>query len=451
MRLNARHPGRISTVLAAILAAHLFALPARADVNTDANALFVQAVQAWEAAGALPAEQTAERLELLQSANRNLEQIITDLPGSDLAVRLITGETLGPITLQGSRDALADLTSQTSGQGCATAPTPDCLIDAAVAAWAMTDEPALRERPPILLIEAMVKADQLDRALAILADYPFAETYYSHMPIVDALGQAGQIDAAMAIVQQAEDPEIRSRLLSHLAAGLATAGRVDEAELILKDLTAPLHRFTVLVSLGQFDQMDALIATAPPDKQDFLLGWMAAAAADAGLIDLAQTTRDRLSVGDDRRLADSRIAKAQARAGLLADAIETLQDISDPLLEILELWRIDPDPAYVAELQKMLGRTPENTASRRSLVFAMNILDPRPEYLAELRLLDSALDAGQIAAPPISDIRLLTLAGHYADAAALVLALPEDAEFANRRSQSIATLAWSMAMDPALR
>jgi hypothetical protein len=81
----------------------------------------------------------------------------------------------------------------------------------------------------------------------------------------------------------------------------------------------------------------------------------------------------------------------------------------------------------------------------------MNILDPRPEYQAELRLLTAAEDAGQIANPPISDIRLLTLAGHYADAAALVLALPEDAEFANRRSQSIATLAWSMAMDPALR
>ena len=42
-------------VLAAAVAGLFAAMPASADVNTDANALFVGAVQAWTAAAAIPA------------------------------------------------------------------------------------------------------------------------------------------------------------------------------------------------------------------------------------------------------------------------------------------------------------------------------------------------------------------------------------------------------------
>ena len=122
-------------VLAAAFAGLFAAMPASADVNTDANALFVGAVQAWTAAAAIPTDDpagAAERAELLETVNRNLDQIIDDLAGSDLAVRLITGETLGPITLHGARDALAQTNAAASGLECAAAPSPACLVQEAL-------------------------------------------------------------------------------------------------------------------------------------------------------------------------------------------------------------------------------------------------------------------------------------------------------------------------------
>ena len=102
---------------ATAVAGFLAATAACADVNTDANALFVRAVQAWTAAAALPADDPGkadERIALLRQVNANLDQIINELPGSDIAVRLITGETLGPITLDGARDALVQISAAVS-------------------------------------------------------------------------------------------------------------------------------------------------------------------------------------------------------------------------------------------------------------------------------------------------------------------------------------------------
>lgn len=71
-----------SVAVAALL--FLLAPPGSADVNTDANALFVGAVQAWNAAAAIPADdagRAAERQTLLQEVNGNLDRILNDLPG----------------------------------------------------------------------------------------------------------------------------------------------------------------------------------------------------------------------------------------------------------------------------------------------------------------------------------------------------------------------------------
>jgi len=82
----------------ALLLALLLSLPAVAQTRSDeaANALFVEAVQLWTRAEGEP---VAERAASLQRVQSNLKTIIERHPGSALAVRLVIGETVGPLSV----------------------------------------------------------------------------------------------------------------------------------------------------------------------------------------------------------------------------------------------------------------------------------------------------------------------------------------------------------------
>ncbi len=71
--------------------------PGWAGPQEDANALFVESVQLIQAAGNEPDVEV--RLEYLMEAQKNLHSIIDDYPSSDLAVQLITGQSIGSYSL----------------------------------------------------------------------------------------------------------------------------------------------------------------------------------------------------------------------------------------------------------------------------------------------------------------------------------------------------------------
>ena len=81
-----------------LLLALLLSLPAMAQSADDvaANRLFVEAVQLWSRAEGEP---VAERAATLQRVQSNLKMIIERHPGSALAVRLVIGETVGPLSV----------------------------------------------------------------------------------------------------------------------------------------------------------------------------------------------------------------------------------------------------------------------------------------------------------------------------------------------------------------
>jgi formylglycine-generating enzyme required for sulfatase activity len=81
-----------------LLLALLLSLPAMAQSADDvaANRLFVEAVQLWSRAEGEP---VAERAATLQRVQSNLKTIIERHPGSALAVRLVIGETVGPLSV----------------------------------------------------------------------------------------------------------------------------------------------------------------------------------------------------------------------------------------------------------------------------------------------------------------------------------------------------------------
>jgi sulfatase modifying factor 1 len=78
----------------------LLASPASAQTADDAaaNRLFVEAVQLWNRAQGQPVDQRPATLQRVQS---NLKTIIERHSGSPLAVRLVIGETVGPLSVPG--------------------------------------------------------------------------------------------------------------------------------------------------------------------------------------------------------------------------------------------------------------------------------------------------------------------------------------------------------------
>ena len=444
---------RYPTVLAAALFGYFGAAPAVADVNTDANALLVMSVQAWNAAMALPADDPAAtdaRISLLQTVNANLDQIIAELPGSDIAVRLITGEALGPITLDGARDALMQTNAAASGLDCATSPTPACLAQAAQADLAKIDEPGLIFAVPDVLA-ILVLANDVDGIQALVAAYPdllqaapyqgsFAQTY----------ARTGQDDAAFGLVNAAL-PADQSIILAGIAKGQAEAGRLSDAATTAAQITDPLQKLLALTAAQEFDAALALTGSVPADFSPRAFAEIAIAMARSGQIERAITTLDLVLDSTYRREPIREIAIAQARAGQVAQAIETAAKLPDgDSIMLLRLWQITPDPGILAKLQERFDRTPPDSNSRRLILTIMSFVDPKPEYTAELETIIS-LTSIEVSRPDLLDydIFILTAAGRFTDAATLAINWSSiDVLSAMKRIQALRGIAQALAVSP---
>lgn len=69
-----------------------------ADSNTEANRLFVEAVKTWKSLSSSDLN-PSERLSRIQSVKDGLNKIVDEHPGSDLAVQLVIGQNVGPLSL----------------------------------------------------------------------------------------------------------------------------------------------------------------------------------------------------------------------------------------------------------------------------------------------------------------------------------------------------------------
>ena len=447
-----------SLVSGAAFIALVAAQPALADVNTDANALFVKVVQTWNLIQSMPVDDPAladQRLDLIAQVNANLDTILADMPGSDIAVRLVVGEGLGSFDIAEVRAAVSESALATTNLTCAEAPTPACLIAAGVAALAGLEDPMTREMAAGVLSDTMARADDPLGAFALLEKYPPSFNSVSLQAlIVQAFGRMGQQDRATALIDGLEDQLFRDNLLSELGIGLAEGGRAEDAAAVLGQITEPHLRSRVFTALGDFGQAGALAATARTEQQDFARMWLATAAAQAGDFDLARATIDLITRVDRRLETTKEIALAHARAGQLAEAVMVLRRIPDPdNLELaLALWRIDPDPAYVAVLQERFDRTPAMSDSRRMAVMLMNIVDPRPAYQAELDAIFATLNDNQRGKFNAQTIHYLDVAGRYADAAALAFSTPPDGADGDlfNHINNLTAIARAMAADPHL-
>ena len=90
--------------LRVVFLALLIAVVACSDPNEKANALFVEAELIIQQASA---ESDAERhLEQLNQAHAKLQRIVNQYASADLAVRLVSGQSVGTISLDGLQSTI---------------------------------------------------------------------------------------------------------------------------------------------------------------------------------------------------------------------------------------------------------------------------------------------------------------------------------------------------------
>jgi len=115
-----------------------FSFPALADDVGKANALMVEAVQLLQSAGG--AADAMERFRLSEEALGNLNEIVDRYPTTDLAVKLITGQAIGNISLEGVAAETEELRKKAEAEAvprtwdeCQVSPNSRCVLTQALA------------------------------------------------------------------------------------------------------------------------------------------------------------------------------------------------------------------------------------------------------------------------------------------------------------------------------
>jgi len=199
-------------------------LPALADDNGDANALFVEAVKAWEQAAAIIGEDVEEvrvRLELLEMVSTNLNAIVDEHPGSDLAVQLIIGANVGPLSINSAQAAIEDASNEVIALACKANPSKSCVLNMALETARDIEDENLRTSAFGNTATELANAGMFERALIVARDTQRVnESSLAFRKIATAMAEAGMLDRALETARGIEDKDDRAfAIVNSLAAG----------------------------------------------------------------------------------------------------------------------------------------------------------------------------------------------------------------------------------------
>ncbi len=312
MQIFSRRP--VAAVLVTL--AFLISGPtAQADSNADANSLFVEAVLAWDQVAAITND--GERLRLLELVNNNLQQIVTDHSRTDLAVKLVVGDSIGSLSIPAVRASLAQAEAAAAvaqvWTDCIANPTPLCILDEV-------------RRQSLTVPEA-------------------AESYYLDADAVRVLAAARQFDVASELAETFEIEAARDQAFEAIAIAQANAARVTDAHDTADRIVGASYKISALTQIATAemailldDQARASLnaaykltgAVTDEGRLRTALDGIIKAMADLGLFDDAMRVATAIADAGDRDEAMSTIAVAQAKAGVLDAAIGTTAMIVTP-------------------------------------------------------------------------------------------------------------------------
>ena len=221
------------------------AAPVSADDNQEANRLFVEAVKAQSEyvelgntfQNMLPELETFDHmLALLEKVHENLTSIVEGYPGSDLAVKLVIGETIGPFSLKdldgieeelevARRELRPRLVEwqerERIARQCFDKPTLGCVLDEALVGVREIEGASDRARALSDIAQAQAEAGLFTEALDIargIEDASFRARALT--AIAQAKDDPALFTEALDTAQGIEDASFRAWALSGIAVAL---------------------------------------------------------------------------------------------------------------------------------------------------------------------------------------------------------------------------------------
>lgn len=331
--------------------------------------------------------------------------------------------------------AADDAPASVDANACIASPTPTCLLaEAALSAPAIEEE--WSKRPLIHSIaSAMADAGDVEAAQTFLAGFPdMFPSAYLLAPVAQALARAGRDADALALFASPEVQDEPERILAAIGLGQAQSDRLTEASETAARITDPVLQARVLVSTLDPDPALERVATLPAEDQEALLAALASRLARQGDIDAAFDVMYMIADPDARIDPRAEIARAQTRAGLIAEAITTAKGMSRQASQVdllLSLMRIAPDPLILEEIHAIADGIPESARSYGLVAIVMATLDPDGPYPAVVAA-DLAATENPIAATrnTLTYAQLLSSYGNYPAAAALAFGITGDDQLA---------------------
>lgn len=266
----------------------------------------VRAVMAWNEAEALTDDDPLvrrRRSELLEEVVESLEAIVTQYSGSDLAVRLITGEKIGTLSMEDAR-------------------------------WKHREAVESREVTCGFFFNAScIFAMALDSA----DEVPTGKESIVLPRIAISLAEAGRFEEADRILEQVDTERLQSWDQIPLAkarkdaAGILDAVSSDEGEESGYDAVIAA---TALAEIGEYEKGLSLAQSLRPEPmKNQATVEVVHAMAKRGDLQKAILTVDGLSPGRGRDLARERLVMVQQEAGQIEDAMRIAEGIDD------DAWR----------------------------------------------------------------------------------------------------------------
>jgi tetratricopeptide (TPR) repeat protein len=399
------------------------------DPNEQANRLFVEAQQMIEAAGKQGPE---ERLRTLRAAKEKLETIIGKYPSANLAVQLVSGQSVGRISLGGIGEAVGDA----AWAVCVTAPTRPCVLDEALRLIRATEE-------------AQSRSGRADFELTSIAG---------------AQAKTGRIDDALQLARSIKNSEIGNLAYEYIAEALAKAGKTSEALRIAHSITGG-NRTAILLGIVRRQAMagrtsNALQLMQALEHDDYAravaLAGIAEAQARAGLADEAAATFKRslalipsISREFDRVDALSEIAEAQMNAGLTREAATSLTQALEVAQAITHTMQRGGALASIAKARARAGKMSDalqlaqaiESQSHREDALRL-IVEAQAVAQARAGKIDEAM---QLAQSILSDTAAKTLAAEGKLNEALRLAQAIKDEFSRARALALVARAQAKA------
>ena len=368
--------------LAACAVAAFLASSAMADATASSNRLMVGAAQLFEAAQNEPSLE--RRTELLRQAQRKLEEIIKQFPSSDLAVKLITGQPVGYISLSAIRKQARDTgekliairtEAKRRKESCIASPTYSCLIDQSLAvSEKITHEPS---RDTVLRTIATVQANAgaFEDALVTTATIT-AQSSKSHVlrHIGVLQAKSGDFDAALATTAAISGKAV---VLNEISIVQARAGNFDGARGTIKTIENAADRVRSLINLAD---IQAEIGDSRAAKIILLDAIELAKMLDTSFVSPTLWPSMK-AIGGAQRLygrpvAFWEISISLSRIGHFEDALSTVQLIQDPYWKNKALQDLvnDREKAYDFEnaLRILALLTETNTGDRRLEIEAIS-------------------------------------------------------------------------------